>query len=346
MFCAIIRFMNNIANENTQHIQFLGIGDMVTDAFIELKDAEVHCNINNSSCELCVKFGQKVPYESVVEIRAVGNSANAVCSASRLGLVSAIVTAVGDDRFGDEAIQTLQNENIVTDFVYKDIRYPTNYHFVLRYGAERTILIKHAPFSYTLPNENTTVDWVYFSSIGEHALPFHHEIVEWIKKRPNTKLAFQPGTFQIKAGTDELKDIYQNTEIFFCNLQESQTILKTKETNIKELLKDIHNLGPKIVVITDGPNGLTASDGSNIYSLPMYPDPKPPIDRTGAGDATSSTITAMIANGMSLKDALLYGPVNSMSVVQYIGAREGLLTREKIEEYLKSAPENYKVTEI
>jgi sugar/nucleoside kinase (ribokinase family) len=333
-------------NEKTQHIQFLGIGDMVTDAFIELKDAEVHCNINNTSCELCVKFGQKVPYENVVEVRAVGNSANAVSASARLGLISAIVTAVGDDRFGIDAVETLQNEKIITYFIYKDIRYPTNYHYVLRYGAERTILIKHAPFSYTLPNENTTVDWVYFSSIGEHALPFHHEIVEWLKKRPNTKLAFQPGTFQIKAGTELLKDIYQNTEIFFCNLEESQTILKTKETNIKELLKGIHDIGPKIVIITDGTNGLTASNGLNIYSLPMYPDPKPPIDRTGAGDATSSTITAMIANGMPLKDALLYGPVNSMSVVQYIGAREGLLTREKIEEYLKSAPENYKVTEI
>jgi hypothetical protein len=30
-----------------------------------------------------------------------------------------------------------------------------------------------------------------------------------------------------------------------------------------------------------------------------------------------------------------------MSVVQYIGAQEGLLTQEQLEEYLKKAPENY-----
>lgn len=327
--------------ETNKHIQFLAVGDMVTDAFIELKDAAVHCNINNADCELCVKFGAKVPYESVTEIRAVGNSANAACAAARLGLASGLVSATGDDRFGEEARETLKNEKVATDFIYKDTRYPTNYHYVLRYGAERTILIKHAPFKYELPTIDTKVDWLYFSSIGEHALDFHHEVANWMTTRPETKLAFQPGTFQIKVGTEVLKDIYAKTEIFFCNKEEAQTILKTEEKDIKKLATMVHTLGPKKVVITDGPNGLTASDGINIYSLPMYPDPKDPVDRTGAGDATSSTITSMLALGMEFKDALMYGPINSMSVVQYVGAREGLLSKEKIEEYLQKAPKDY-----
>jgi ribokinase/sulfofructose kinase len=329
-----------------KHIQFLAIGDMVTDAFIELKDAAVHCNINNADCELCVKFGAKVPFENVVEIRAVGNSANAACAAARLGLSSGLVSATGDDRFGEEARATLETEKVSTDFIYKDTRYPTNYHYVLRYGPERTILIKHAPFDYKLPGDDANIDWVYFSSIGEHALEFHHNVTKWLESRPDTKLAFQPGTFQIKVGADTLKDIYARSEIFFCNKEEAQQILKSKSTDIKELLNGVHALGPKNIVITDGPNGLDAYDGEKYYNLPMYPDPKEPVDRTGAGDATASTITAMMALGMSLKDALPYGPINSMSVVQYVGAREGLLSKEKIEEYLKSAPEHYKVTEI
>lgn len=325
-------------------IQFLAIGDMVTDNFIELKDAAVHCNIKNEDCELCVKFGAKIPYNDFVEIRAVGNSPNAACSASRLGLSSALVSATGDDKFGDEARETLEQENVLTDFVYKDDRYPTNYHFVLRYGPERTILIKHAPYKYELPGDDVEVDWVYFSSIGEHALEFHGDVVNWLSKRPNTKMAFQPGTFQIKIGTDKLKEIYKRTEIFFCNKEEAGEILNTTDLDIQKLIAGVHALGPKIVVITDGPNGIYASDGQNIYSVPMYPDPKKPVDRTGAGDATSSTITAMLASGMDLKDAILYGPINSMNVVQYVGAREGLLSREKIEEYLQNASEDYKIT--
>ena len=73
---------------------------------------------------------------------------------------------------------------------------------------------------------------------------------------------------------------------------------------------------------------------------------KEPLDRTGAGDAFSSTFTSALANGKSLEDALLWGPINSMSVVQYVGAQKGLLSREKLEEYLKNAPESYKVSII
>ncbi len=44
-------------------IDFLAIGDIVVDAFIKLKDAEEL--INHGTLELCVRFGDKVPYESV-----------------------------------------------------------------------------------------------------------------------------------------------------------------------------------------------------------------------------------------------------------------------------------------
>jgi sugar/nucleoside kinase (ribokinase family) len=75
--------------------------------------------------------------------------------------------------------------------------------------------------------------------------------------------------------------------------------------------------------------------------MPMYPDPKPPVDRTGAGDSFSSTFTSAIILGHNVPTALSWGPINSMSVVQYIGAQAGLLSRDKIEEYLKQAPDFY-----
>ena len=324
-------------------IQFLAIGDMVTDNFIELKDAEAVCDIDHENCKLCVKFGQKIPYESSTEIRAVGNSANASVSASRLGLSSVLVAGIGDDLNGKNCIEQLKKENVDTQFISTDEKYSTNYHYVLKYGAERTILIKHAPFCYTLPQDDIGIDWVYLSSLGEHSIEFHKEISKWLEEKPNTRLAFQPGTFQIKLGSGVLKDIYEKTELFFCNFQEAQIILNTKDDDIKNLLSGIHNLGPKKVVITDGPKGLTASDGEYIYSLPMFPDIAPPVERTGAGDATSSTITSMLALGMDFKTALLYGPINSMSVVQYVGAREGLLSKDAIEKYLQNAPEDYKI---
>lgn len=337
----------NIFKKKTKKIEFLAIGDIVIDAFIKLKDAHVTCKIDNTNCEICMTFGDKLPYEDVKVLNAVGNSSNAAVSASRLGLKSALMAYVGDDRYGKDCLEQLKKENIITDYITIEKGSKTNYHYVLWFGVERTILVKHTEFNFKFPDfKDTEINWIYLSSLASNSLPYHLEIAEYLKTHPNTKLAFQPGTFQIKLGVEVLKDIYQHTEIFFCNLEEAQKILNENSRDIKILAKGLHNLGPKIVAISDGPNGAYASDGERIYFTPIYPDTAPAVDRTGAGDAFASTFTSAIALGKSLPEALSWGPINSMSVVQYVGAQEGLLSKEKLEELLKNAPENYKVSEI
>jgi len=187
-----------------------------------------------------------------------------------------------------------------------------------------------------------TPQWLYLSSLGENSVPFHHAIADYIEKNPSIKLTFQPGTFQIQLGYETLKDLYTHTELFFCNVQEAQRILNSEETDIMRLLSGMRELGPKIIVITDGPDGAYTYDGNEMWHMPMYPDPAPPVDRTGAGDSFASTFTAMLALGKSIPDALQLAPINSMSVVQHVGAQEGLLTIDKLEEYLKQAPEDFK----
>jgi len=80
--------------------------------------------------------------------------------------------------------------------------------------------------------------------------------------------------------------------------------------------------------------------------MPMYPDPAPPVDRTGAGDSFSSTLTSFLAKGLPVQEALRRAPINSMSVVQYIGAQEGLLSKKKLEQFLENAPADYKAIKI
>ena len=178
----------------------------------------------------------------------------------------------------------------------------------------------------------------------------HGEIEKYLAAHPEVKLAFQPGTYQMKFGKEKLAGIYKRAEIFFCNKEESQRILGTQqEGDIKKLLSMVAELGPKIVVITDGTKGAYAFDAAgskNMWQMRTYPDPKPPVQRTGAGDAFASTVTVALALGLPLAEALRWGPINSMSVVQGIGARAGLLSREKLEEYLKNAPEDYQPIKI
>ena len=330
-------------------VEFLGIGDIVTDAFIKLKEAEVKCDARGENCRLSLRFKDKIPYESVTVVPAVGNSPNAAVTAARLGLRAALLTNLGDDENGAAALAALQANGVATTWVKQHAGQKTNYHYVLWFGDDRTILIKHEEYPYELPLDfarGKPPAWVYLSSLGEHSLTFHQPIADYLAAQPEIKLAFQPGTYQIKFGAAALAAIYRRTDIFFSNLEEAQRILATDEATPKKLLAGIRTLGPKIAVITDGKKGAYASDGAQTLFMPPYPDPKPPLERTGAGDAFSATVTAALAIGLQLAEALRWGPVNSMSVVQQIGAQAGLLTRAQLENYLKTAPTDYQPHEV
>ena len=332
-----------------EQFDLVAIGDVTSDAFIKIREAEVHCDVNKENCKISMRFGDKIPFENVTIVAGVGNSPNAAVSAARLGLKVALVSNLGKDYHGEEALAALAKNNVNTHWVKQHEDIPTNYHYVLWYQDDRTILIKHEQFPYALPDIGSP-KWIYLSSLGENSLPFHHEIGAHLAKRPEIKLAFQPGTFQIKLGKTELADIYKVTEIFFCNVEEAKRILETREEDIKKLLVGISELGPKVVVITDAIRGAYVYDGANPpaggWFMPPYPDPKPPLERTGAGDAFASTFVSALALGKTIPEALAWAPINSMSVVQYVGAQEGLLTREKLEQYLTQAPADYRIREI
>lgn len=327
-------------------LDIVAIGDTVVDAFIKLEDAHVTCNIDNTKCELCMAFGSKVPYESLTVIPAVGNSANAAVASSRLGLHTALVTFLGDDVNGRQCLFELEKEKIITKFIQPEHGKITNYHYVLWFQDERTILIKHENFKCHLPNIGVP-KWIYLSSLGENTLELHNEIANYIRANPTIKLAFQPGTFQMKLGSEVLKDIYAQTEYFCCNVEEAQKILSTETRDIKSLLLGIRSLGPKIITITDGKNGAyLITKENNMYEMPIYPDINPPFERTGAGDAFTSTFMAMLALGKTPEEAIVYAPINSMNVVQYVGAQKGLLTTHLMEEFLAKAPANYTLKKI
>lgn len=318
---------------------FLAIGETTIDAFIRL-GKEAHAVLDKDKGTVSLPAAAKVPFESAIEIPAVANASNAAVAARRLGLPSALVANVGSDTNGAKCIERLKQEGVSTKFVKAHDGLETNYHYVLWYEDERTILQKHSHFPYTLPKMAAPA-WLYLTSLGENSLPLHMEIAAFLREHPETKLAFQPGIFQITFGVEALKEIYARTDIFFCNVEEAGEILGMQTLGVNELLKRVHALGPKTVVITDGPKGAYAFDGKETYTQLPYPDPKPPLERTGAGDAFSSTTVAALALGHDLPTALKWGAVNSMSVVQYVGAQKGLLNKEKIAEYIKSAPAGF-----
>lgn len=320
------------------NLDFVAVGDTVVDDFIKLKDAHVTCRIDKEDCEICMRFGDKVPFESSTVLYGVGNAANAAVSASRLGLSSGFVSNTGKDDRGDKIVEYLKSEKIDTTFVKQHEGAPTNYHYVLWYGDERTILINHFAYKYEFPLDLPDPKILYFSSIAGGTEQYHDDVATYLEARPNVFFCFQPGTFQIKLGAERLKRLYARANLLVVNKEEAQRILALPDTedDVPMLLERLHSLGAKVVVISDDTNGAYALENGERVHLPMFKDKKPPVEKTGAGDAFTSTTAVLYATGTPLKDAMLRGMVNASQVAQDIGAQRGLKSKTEIETILQA----------
>ena len=322
----------------------LMIGDIFTDAFIKLNESSAKIIKEDDGKQwLALPFGQKPPYDTVDIVRSVGPSPNASVSAARLGLNAGLMAWVGDDAVGSEAIAHLKSETVSTDSMVTEPGKLTSYWYVLRYGADRTMLVKSEKYAYEWTDPEHVPDWIYLSYIGEDSWPLHEELLKYLEAHPDAKLAFQPGTFHFKWGVEKLKAVYGRSHIVVMNREEAVDVTGASYDSVKDLADGLHRLGPAIIVITDGPNGSYASFDGRLVTIPNYPDPADPLDRTGAGDAFASTIVSALASGETMETALTWAPINSMSVVQQLGAQAGLLHREDIAKYLADAPKEYVV---
>lgn len=97
--------------------------------------------------------------------------------------------------------------------------------------------------------------------------------------------------------------------------------------NIRSFFKEVLKLGPSIIVITNGCNGVYVATHSTIY---FHPSMKVPVVNTvGAGDSFGATFVGIYGLTQNIERALKHGIVNSASVLQDIGAKKGLLSQEE-----------------
>lgn len=327
-------------------LDILAIGDLATEPFIKIKEAEAIYNKEDDDWKLCLDFGGKIPYESAEICRAVGNSSNFAIATSRLGLSSALVSYVGQDEIGDGNIKELKKEKVITKYIKKIRGLKSNYHYVLWFKEDRSILVTHTEFPYSFPRVTKHPKWMYLSSLAANSLSYHKEIIEYVKSHPGVSLVFQPGTLQIKFGVDSLKEVYENSKILICNKEEAEKIIGVNEMDIPSLLKKIHDLGPKIVVITNGIKGSYSFDGADILFMNSFYKKEKTIESTGAGDAFAAGFVTALSWGKDLGSALVYGSLNANSVVSFVGPHEGLLRKDEIEKLYESVPDGMKAEKI
>lgn len=311
----------------------LSLGPARMDVFVKLPDIEVDevCNIDRKRCVIELGFGEKVAVRGI-DFAVGGNTGNNAVGLSRLGYKTAMLGVMGDSWTDKQALQILQGEGVDTHLVEISPG-KSGFGVVINYQEERTILSYYPQASDGFKvGEDVQSDWIYLTTAGENFELFYKQAVDWAV-RNQVKIAFNPGTRQIKLGIEKLQFSYQNTQVLFVNREEAGKLLQMEISQIQALLVGLQKLGPKIVVITDGPNGTYCYDGQKSLHMPIVEAPV--VERTGAGDAFASGFLAAYMQGKALEECLQWGTLNSASVLGYVGPQAGLLTREKMEEWIK-----------
>jgi len=310
----------------------ISVGDATLDVFVNLIEASVQCNLLKEKCQLCLSYADKIPVEKV-ERCIGGNAANNAVGSSRLGLKAAFYSIVGNDKTGEQILETVKREKVSTEYVHIDRKQESNYSVVLNYKAERTILVYHIDRKYKLPKLKPT-KWIYLTSMGKNHQDLHDALMSHVK-RTGAKLGFNPGTHQLKQGLEKLRPILGVTTVLFVNKEEAQRLVG-EIADIKELLVAVRRVGPQVVVITDGEKGSYAHDGLSFWKCAITDTPV--VERTGAGDSFATAFLAALNIGKSIPDAMRWGTLNQASVIMKVGPQAGLLTRPQMAAWLKRYP--------
>lgn len=316
------------------HFDLLSIGDATIDTFFTPLETETLCTIDRKQCYIAFSYGEKIPVKNL-EFSIGGNAANNSVGTRRLGIQTGIVLTLGDDSVGNMVVDKLKQEGVDLTYVIQQPGTTSNYSTIVNYSGERTIFVYHAPRSYEFPVQLPSTPWVYLTSMGESFRPFYNHFLDWLKKNPTVKLAYNPGTWQIRDGA-ETKGVMVATYIIYVNREEAEKLTGVAQTLGKErdLLIALSKLGPKICVITDGANGAFAYDSVNGKFLKVGVVPVDAYERTGAGDAFGSGMLSALIHGKTLDEALLWGVSNSASVIGYTGSQKGLLKFDEMDAWL------------
>ncbi len=329
-----------------EHLDLITVGDASLDAFIFPSETETVCTLDTKQCLVCFNYGDKIPVTSL-SFSIGGNAANNAVGARRLGLSVAMVASLGDDITGKQIHEVLSREQVNLNYTNVEAGGTSNYSSIINYGGERTIFSYHAPKKYIFPESLPAARWMYLTSVGDGYEDLYRKALAWLTKHPDAKLAFNPGSKQLRGDVHILREVLGKTHLVYVNREEAQKIAVFGESNgkEKELLHAVSQLGPHIVVITDGPNGAYVLNGQSYFYAPVYPQEA--LSRTGAGDAFGSGCLTALIKGKTLEEALLWGAINSASVISKVGAQTGLLHEEEMIQWLdRAAAQGIMVKEI
>lgn len=302
------------------------IGNAVIDAFLSFPSSSTDLTLDSENKKLCIPYGEKILLEECKFVLG-GNACNVAVGISRLGYSAALIAELGSDEFAQKILNGLRKENVGTDLLLRGVG-QSSFSIGINFQNERTLFTEHREREHDFLIQSLSPSYFYLTSLGNKWEHVYRRIEAKIKASSHTKLAFNPGSLQIKTGLTSFEYLLPLTEILFLNKDEGNRLLGT-QGEVESILHVFQQKGARTVVITDGENGSWCLDSEGkVHRQEIITCDV--VERTGAGDAFATGFLAAIISGKEHSEALMLGARNASSVIQKIGSQEGLLRKEEV----------------
>ena len=318
-------------------MKILSVGEAITDIIIQVP-SNILCPTGKPVCDrplLCFNYGQKIEIEKTI-MEIGGSAVNAAVAFAKLGDKSFYAGVTGCDYYGEDILKKLKKEKVKCDYMILDKSGKSGFAIIINGpSGDRTIFIDRGKRDYNKLNlkKINTFENIFLWPLPKKAESF---FIRFCKSLPaNINLFINPSIHQV-SNRKKFIPILKKTKIIILNKEEAEKLVGIISEDVRKLTKIISSYGPKIVVITNGPNGAFAFDGKDYYSVSAFPTKR--VDSTGAGDAFAVTFVQVYEESKNIIKALNWASVNSASVVATIGAQPGLLTKTEIAKRLKAKP--------
>lgn len=311
--------------------------------------------------------GAKLDVESL-QYHVGGGATNSAVSFKRLGFDVRTIFKIADDCPGTYIYEQLSKADIVLKHIIKAERGTTGTSFIINSPPGDSTILAFRGINAHMKIEEISLDALmscealYITSLSGDSSSLLLPLVQKAKER-NIFIATNPGTSQLKDGALTLRQALSYLDVFILNSQEAQQFMLTlvqenvclkehksiktvmnsdkKPNLLKSLLlyndtcfniahyfAQVSSYGPKIVVVTNGAEGVYAYHEGIIYFHPSLKLSM--VNTVGAGDAFGSCFVGSLLNGASVWQAIINGIINSASVLSFPNAQEGLLSWDQI----------------
>lgn len=290
-----------------REIDVLAVGELLVDMI----STEYSSNFENNSYQRF--FG--------------GSPANIAMNTTKLGIKSQIVSAVGNDGFGQFLLGHLKKNNMNISMV-KEVEYPTSLVAITKSKETPVpIFYRNADFHLHYSNElektikKTKI--LHFSSWPISRKPARTTIEKIIKvaKEENILICFDPNYHPMlwekgHDGIKYIKELISKVDIIKPSEDDAERLFgkDTPENQMDKFIK----LGAKLVIMTLGKEGAIVSNGDTKITFDTLASTV--VDATGAGDAFWSGFYTAIIKGYSIKESLMLGFGVSAYKLRYMGA--------------------------